>query len=98
MTSLSNPSNEATAQTKKDKQLRSTLYLREFSSRLLDVTTELNHIIALFGDKSMLNHDQISALKSLRNTIIPFLSNASKKLIHHQLYWLLLAVQSMFII
>ena len=68
------PSDEPPRQTTKDKQYDSTLFLRAFASRLTDVCQELSRLSDHFSDRTTLDRSQISSIKSLRKTIIPYLS------------------------
>ena len=63
----------------KDKQLQATLYLEEVSSRMQDIITELNTLHKTFSDKYPSIRQKTNILASLKNTIIPLLTDATEK-------------------
>ena len=65
----------------KDKQLQATLYLKEVSSRMKDIIFELNTLHKTFSDKDSSIRQKTNVLASLKNVIIPFLTDASEKII-----------------
>ena len=65
----------------KDKQLQATLYLKEVSSRMKDIIFELNTLHKTFSDKDSSIRQKTNVLASLKNVIIPFLTDASEKMI-----------------
>ena len=63
----------------KDKQLQGALYLEEESSLMKDMITEFNTLHKMFSDKYPYICQKTNILTSLKNVIIPFLTNASEK-------------------
>ena len=69
---LHEPLQDSPSMSTKDKQLKSTLYLKEVSERLIDVTTELTELHRLFISENNLGRTQSLALTALRMTLLPF--------------------------
>ena len=64
----------------KKKQLEVTLYLKEASSRLIDLSKELNHIYQVFSDDNFSKREKKALLYSINNIRIPYLIDTSKKI------------------
>ena len=64
-----------------DKKVNATMYLKELSARMVDVSTELKRIHETFSSSDSLTRDQKSLLKSLKQTIIPFIDESSTQLV-----------------
>ena len=77
---LHEPLQDSPSMSTKDKQLKSTLYLKEVSERLIDVTTELTELHRLFISENNLGRTQSLALTALRMTLLPFLKESSKNI------------------
>ena len=64
-------------QTLKDKQLNSSLFLRELAERLVDVKVELTTLLSIFNDFKKLDRNQKTCLNQIRTVIIPFLDESA---------------------
>ena len=76
-TALHEPLDDSPSLSKKDKQLKSTLYLKEMSERLVDVRTELIESHRAFSKIERLTRNEKKKLTALKRTIIPFLEESS---------------------
>ena len=83
--------------TTKDKQMNSTLYLKETSARLFGVHEELSRLHSICCDESISTRNKISALLFLGKTIIPFVKETSIKLSEASKFFLLFPAWNMYI-
>ena len=65
----------------KDKEMNSTLNLKETSARLFDLHEELSRLHSIICDESISTRKKPSAFVSLGKTIIPFVKVTSIKLL-----------------
>ena len=63
-------------QSSEDKQLSSYLAFKKISARLSNISTKLTELPSLLSNLSMSQYQKASALSSLKQTIIPFITDA----------------------
>ena len=73
----STTSNTQTSQ--KDKQLKCSVSLKEASSRLTDLATELDSIHNILIDEKSSQRSKNSSLKTIKQTLIPFINATSSE-------------------
>ena len=74
-------SSEAISQGKKDRQFDEFLHLYDLSGRLKDVSHELGKLPELFSNYEDLSAAQKRFIKSTKTTMIPFLDEASERIV-----------------
>ena len=72
--------NDSPSLSSRDKQLNAAMFLKELSARTADIVIELSSLHKSFSESDNLSRDQKSMLKSLQQTIIPFMSASGPKL------------------